>query len=91
MLQAIKIVLKNVKLWLVSEFIKTVKFLTQNIGCLKTKGYLSNNAFSSVASSAFILPANTKLNCFRLNAAAKRSFSRGVSGVSSGTLTGFPI
>lgn len=29
-----------------------------------------NNAFNSVASLGFILPAKTKLNCLRLNAAS---------------------
>ena len=40
--------------------------------------YDVNNAFNSVASSGFIFPAKTKLNCFLRNAASYLSFSSSV-------------
>lgn len=52
---------------------------------LKNVLYYKNNAFNSVASCGFILPAKIRLNCFLLRALSKRSISSSVSGIKSGT------
>ena len=53
---------------------KILKFSKNSI-CIYLK-----SAFNSVASFGSILPAKTKLNCLRLKAPSKRSFSSSVSG-----------
>ncbi len=49
------------------------------------------SAFSSVASSGFILPARIKRNCLRLSAPSNRFCSSSVSGSRGGTGSGEPF